>query len=431
MKTDFFELNQRGTNIRTEMIAGITTFFSMAYILAVNPAILSAAGMPADAVFTATVLASVLVTLVMGLWANLPVVLSAGMGLNAFFAYTVCGVMGYSYQTALTAVFCEGVVFFLLSLSKARDVFIRSVPPFLKAAIAAAIGCFIAFIGLQNGKVIVANPATFVTIGSLKTPEAVLTLLGLILCTTLFIKQVRGAFLISIFSITALAFPLGLVALPEGFSPVSLPEKPLFWEFSWKGIFSFDFFMVFFTLFFMDIFDTLGTLIGIASQTGLVDKDGALLNFKRALITDALGTVAGSSLGCSPITSFAESSTGVAEGGKTGLTAVTAAGLFLAALFLSPVFLLIPSFATAPVLIIVGFLMAGSLRHIDFSDFSQCLVTMMTVLMMLLSYSIAEGIVFGILSFVLCSVVRGRSKDVSALIWVLSIIFLIWLYLQK
>ena len=431
MKTDFFELKQRGTTVRTEIIAGITTFFSMAYILAVNPAILSAAGMPAGAVFTATVLASVLVTLVMGLWANLPVVLSAGMGLNAFFAYTVCGVMGYSYQTALAAVFCEGVVFFLLSLSKARDVFIRSVPSFLKAAIAAAIGCFIAFVGLQNGKIIVGNPATLVSIGSLKTPEAFLTMLGLALCTALFIKQVKGAFLISIFVITAIAFPLGLVVLPEGFSPISLPQKPLFFDFCWKDVFSFDFFMMFFTLFFMDIFDTLGTLIGIASQTGLVDKDGALLNFKKALITDALGTVAGSSLGSSPITSFAESSTGVAEGGKTGLTAVTAAGLFLAALFLSPVFLLIPSFATAPVLIIVGFLMASALKHIDFSDFSQCFVTMMTVLMMLLSYSIAQGIVFGILSFVLCSVVRGRSKDISALIWVLSVVFLIWLYLQK
>ena len=431
MKTDFFELKQRGTTVRTEVIAGITTFFSMSYILAVNPMILSAAGMSAGAVFTATVLASVLVTLVMGLWANLPVVLSAGMGLNAFFAYTVCGVMGYSYQTALAAVFCEGIVFFLLSLSRARDIFIRSVPPFLKAAIAAAIGCFIAFIGLQNGKIIVANPATLVSIGSLKAPEAFLTLLGLVLCTTLFMKQIKGAFLISIFAITGIAFPLGLVSLPEGFSPISLPEKPLFLEFSWKGVFSFDFFMVFFTLFFMDIFDTLGTLIGIASQTGLVDKDGALLNFKKALITDALGTVAGSSLGCSPITSFAESSTGVAEGGKTGMTAVVAAGLFLAALFLSPVFLLIPSFATAPVLIIVGFLMAGALRHVDFSDFTQGFVTLMTVLMMLLSYSIAQGIVFGILSFVLCSIVRGRSKDVSLLIWILSVIFLIWLYLQK
>lgn len=431
MKTDFFELKQRGTSVRTEVIAGITTFFSMSYILAVNPMILSAAGMPAGAVFTATVLASVLVTLVMGLWANLPVVLSAGMGLNAFFAYTVCGVMGYSYQTALAAVFCEGLVFFLLSLSKARDVFIRSVPPFLKAAIAAAIGCFIAFIGLQNGKIIVGNPATLVSIGSLKTPEAFLTLLGLVLCTTLFMKQVKGAFLISIFAITAIAFPLGLVTLPEGFSPISLPQKPLFFDFCWKDVFSFDFFMMFFTLFFMDIFDTLGTLIGIASQTGLVDKDGALLNFKKALITDALGTVAGASLGCSPVTSFAESSTGVAEGGKTGLTAVIAAGLFFAALFLSPVFLLIPSFATAPVLIIVGFLMAGALRHVDFSDFTQCFVTLMTVLMMLLSYSIAQGIVFGILSFVLCSVISKRSKDVSLLIWVLSAVFLIWLYLQK
>ena len=431
MTSDFFDMKQRGTTMRTEIIAGVTTFFSMSYILAVNPAILSAAGMPAGAVFTATVLASVLVTLVMGLWANLPVVLSAGMGLNAFFAYTVCGVMGYSWQTALTAVLCEGVVFFLLSLSKARDVFIRSVPPFLKAAIAAAIGCFIAFIGLQNGKVIVANPATMVSIGSLKTPEAFLTLFGLILCMTLFMKQVKGAFLISIFAITAVSFPLGLVSLPEGFSPVSLPQKPLFWEFDWNNVFSFDFFIVFFTLFFMDIFDTLGTLIGIASQTGLVDRDGALLNFKKALITDALGTVAGSTLGCSPVTSFAESSTGVAEGGKTGLTAVAAAGLFLAALFLSPVFLLIPSFATAPVLIIVGFLMAGAMRHIDFSDMTQCFVTLMTVLMMLLSYSIAQGIVFGILSFVLCSVIRRRYKDVSALIWVLSVIFVVWLFLQK
>lgn len=431
MVTDFFQLKQRGSTVRTEIIAGITTFFSMSYILAVNPAILSAAGMPAGAIFTATVIASVLVTLVMGLWANLPVVLSAGMGLNAFFAYTVCGVMGYSYQTALTAVFCEGVVFFLLSLSKARDVFVRSIPPFLKAAIAAAIGFFIAFIGLQNGKVIVASPATFVTIGSLKAPEAFLTLAGLVLCVILFMKQVRGAFLISIFAITAVSFPLGLVRLPEGFSPVSLPEKPLFLDFSREGMLSFDFFMVFFTLFFMDIFDTLGTLIGIASQTGLVDKDGALINLKKALVTDALGTVVGSALGSSPVTSFAESSTGVAEGGKTGLTAVVAAGLFLTALFFSPVFLLIPSFATAPVLIIVGFLMAGALRHVDFSDFSQCFTTLMTVMMMLLSYSIAQGIVFGILSFVLCSVVRGRSKDVSVLMWVLSGVFLIWLYLQK
>lgn len=431
MLQKIFRLKEHGTNVRTELTAGFTTFITMSYILAVNPAMLSITGIPAGSVFTATVLGSVIATLIMGIAANMPVALSAGMGLNAFFAYTVCLKMGYPYQLALTAVFCEGLLFILLSLFNVREAIVYAIPAPLKAAVAAGIGCFIAFIGLQNGGIVTANRTTLVTIGDLRTPDALLTLTGLILCIILYLRRIKGAFLISMLTVMVLGIPAGITRIPDGFSPFSLPDKPLFFDFTPDRIFTLDFLIVFFTFLFMDIFDTVGTLIAIATQGGLVKEDGTIPKIRQAFLSDAIGTTAGAVLGTSTISCYVESASGVAEGGRTGLTAVTVAALFLLSLFCSPLFLLIPSVATAPVLIMVGFLMAGALKKIDFTNCAEGLPAFLAVIMMPLAYSIAEGIVFGILSYVLCTVADKRAKEIPAVTWTLAIIFLIWLFIRS
>lgn len=430
MKIDFFKLRERGTSVRTECLAGVTTFMTMSYILAVNPLILSQAGMPAGSVFTATVLSSVFAMLVMGLLANLPIALAPAMGLNAFFAYTVCIKMGYPYQLALTAVFCEGIVFLLMSVFNIRESIVNAIPLFLKKAVTAGIGLFIAFIGLQSAGIVVASPETLVSAGSLASAKPALALFGLALLVVMFIRRVKSAFLIGIFVLTLLGIPLGLTQVPENFAVFSRPEKPLLFDFMPEKILSFDFFIVFFTFFFLDLFDTIGTFVGIASQSGLAESDGAIRNLKQGLLADALGTTAGAALGTSTVSSYIESASGVAAGGRTGLTSLTVAALFAAALFLSPLFMLIPPVATAPVLIMVGFLMMAPIREIDFSDYAVGLPAFMTILMMPLAYSIAEGIVFGILSYVVCQSALGKGRNVSPTAWILSAVFLMWLFLR-
>lgn len=430
MKPDFFKLRERGTSIRTECLAGATTFMTMSYILAVNPLILSQAGMPAGSVFTATVLSSILAMLVMGLLANLPIALAPAMGLNAFFAYTVCMKMGYPYPLALTAVFCEGLVFLLMSVFNIRETIVNAIPLFLKKAVTAGIGLFIAFIGLQSAEIVTASPGTLVSAGNLASAKPALALFGLALMVVLFIRRVKSAFLIGIFTLTLLGIPLGLTQIPEDFSVFSRPEKPLFFDFMPERVLSFDFFIVFFTFFFIDLFDTIGTFVGIASQGGLMKADGTVKNLKQGLLADALGTTAGAVLGTSTVSSYIESASGVAAGGRTGLTSLTVAALFAAALFLSPLFLLIPAVATAPVLIMVGFLMMAPVREIDFSDYAVGLPAFMTMLMMPMAYSIAEGIVFGILCHVLCQSASGRARCVPPAAWILSVVFLAWLFLR-
>ena len=311
-----------------------------------------------------------------------------------------------------------------------REKVVQAIPPFLKSAIGVGIGFFIAFIGLQIGGVIVDNPATLVGIGSFKEEKALLTLSGLVLCLFLYLKRVKGAFLICIFAVTLMGIPFGLTKVPEHFSLLSLPSKPLFFDFAWDRIFSLDFFVVFFTFFFIDLFDTVGMLIAIASQAGLINEDGSVVQAKQAFFADAVGTTIGAVLGTSTISTYAESAAGVVVGGRTGITTLVTAGLFLLSLFFAPVFLLVPAFATAPVLIMVGFLMSSPLKNIDFCDCSEGIPTFLTILLMPLAYSIAEGIVFGILSFVLCALAQKNTRMVSPLTWGLAVIFMIWLIIR-
>jgi Permeases len=420
-----FKLNERNTTVRTEIVAGITTFLAMAYILAVNPGILSASGMDAGAVFTATAISSAVATLVMAFVANLPFALAPGMGLNAFLAFTVCLGMGYPWQFALTAVFVEGLIFIILTIFNIREAIVNSIPLNLKKAIGVGIGLFIAFIGMQNAGIIVANESTCVGLGDIisKGPAAV-AILGLIVTSILLLFNVRGALLIGIFATTIIGIPFGVTKYAGGsFLPPSL--APTFWKFDFSNIFSVDFLFVMFTFLFVDMFDTVGTLIGCATKAGILNDDGTIPNCKEALFADAIGTTVGAVLGTSTVTTFVESSAGVAEGGKTGLTALTVGVLFLASLFLAPLFLSIPSAATAPVLIIVGFLMITPVTEIDFKSVDEGIPAFLTILFMVVSYSIADGIMFGILSYVILKLAKKDFKAISVPTIVVAILFLI------
>lgn len=424
----FFKLKEHGTSRRTEMIAGLTTFLTMAYILAVNPSILGDAGMDRGAVFTATALTSAIASILMGLLANLPVALAPGMGLNAFFTYTVVMGMGYSWQTALTAVFLEGILFILLSLVNVREAIIDSVPTNLKKAVAVGIGLFITLIGLKGAGIIVANPATLVGLGSITEGPALLAAIGILLTAALYALKVPGSILIGIFVTTIIGIPMGITA-PfggwKGWAPFSLPAAPHFAQFDFSNVLTLKFFTVFFAFLFVDIFDTVGTLVGVSEQAGLTDKNGKIPRVKEALLSDAVGTVVGATLGTSTVTSYVESTAGVASGGRTGLTAVSTGVLFLLALVLSPLFLLIPSAATAPALIIVGFLMMQSVVGINFSDPTEGLPAFITIFMMPFAYSIAEGIVYGVLSYVTLKTLTGKAKTVPIVTWILFVIFIV------
>lgn len=445
-----FKLQSHGTDTRTEFIAGLTTFMTMAYILAVNPAILGASGMDSGAIFTATAVASAVASCFMAGLANLPFALSAGLGLNAFFAYTVCGVMGYSWQQALTAVFVEGLIFIVLSLSNIREAIFNAIPNTLKVAVSVGIGLFICFIGLQSSHIVVDSPATLVSIFSLKQAVAtgtihsagvyvVLAFLGVLLMSWLMYKNVRGGILIGMLLLWGLGILLELcgiyVPAPENgyFSMIpgaiiSMPASlaPTAFKLDFSFVQTMDFVVVMCAFLFVDLFDTLGTLIGCATKGKMLDEKGELPGIKGALMSDSLGTVLGSLLGTSTITTFVESSAGIAEGGRTGLTAVVTAGLFLLALFFSPVFLSIPSFATAAALITVGFLMLQQVTNINWQDnLLEAVPAYICVFSMPFMYSISEGISLGVISYVVLHMAAGKFDKLSPLMYALAVLFLL------
>ena len=427
----FFKMGARGTNVRREIVAGLTTFLAMAYILAVNPKMLANAGMDAGGVFTATALAACIATLVMAFTANLPIALAPGMGLNAFFAFTVVLGMGISWKTALTAVFLEGVLFIILSFFNVREAIINAIPSNLKKAVAAGIGLFICFIGFQNAGIIVNNDATLVGLGNLTHGPAAVAMIGLALTAVLYALKIPGSILIGILVTTLIGIPFGVTSVPANWTPVSMPAAPLLFQFDFSHIFTLDFFAVFFTFLFVDIFDTVGTLVGVSSEAHIMDANGNVPRVKQALLSDAIGTVAGACLGTSTVTSYVESTAGVAAGGRTGMTALTTGVFFLLALFLSPLFLLVPGAATAPALIIVGFLMLKAVTGINFNDVTEGLSAFITIVMMPLAYSIAEGIVWGIITYVFMKAATGKAKSIPVVTWVLFVIFILRLILTS
>ena len=455
MLQKFFKLSENGTDVKTEIIAGITTFMTMAYILAVNPSILSAAGMDQGAVFTATALASLIGTLLMALFANYPFALAPGMGLNAYFAYTVVLGMGYTWEFALTAVFVEGLIFIVLSLTNVREAIFNAIPKNLKAAVSVGIGLFIAFIGLQNANIVIGGStllqlvsvdgynevngtaATFNDVGI----TVLLAIIGIIITGFLVVKNIKGNILWGIL----ITWVLGIICqfaglyvpnpelgfyglLPDFSNGLSVPSlAPVFAKLDFSGIFSLNFVVIIFAFLFVDMFDTIGTLIGVSSKAGMLDENGKLPRIKGALMADAVATTAGAVLGTSTTTTFVESASGVSEGGRTGLTAVTTAVLFGLALFLSPIFLAIPSFATAPALVIVGFYMLTNVANIDFNDVSEAIPCYICIGAMPFFYSISEGIAMGVISYVVLNVLTGKAKEkkISVLMYVLAVLFIL------
>ncbi len=426
-----FGFNSEKHSIKTEILAGITTFMTMAYILAVNPGILGDAGMDKGAVFTATALSAVVGTLVMALVARLPFALAPGMGLNAFFAYTVVLTMGYSWQFALTAVFLEGIVFLILTAFNVREMIINAIPMNIRSAISVGIGLFIAFIGLKNAGVIVDHPATLVTLGKVSDSNVILALLGVLITGTLLVFKVRGALLIGILVTTIVGIPMGLTHLPEG-SYIQTPPSlsSVFFQFEWDKIFTVEMLIVLFTFLFVDMFDTIGTLVGVSTKAKMTDKDGNIPRVKQALFADAVGTTCGAVLGTSTVTTFVESASGVAEGGRTGLTSFSTAILFALALIFAPVFLMIPASALSPVLIIVGLFMISPIKNIDFEDFTEAIPAFLTIILMPLTYSIAEGIIFGLLSYVFLKIVTLKFKDISPMMYILAILFILKFFIK-
>lgn len=447
-----FHLKENHTDVKTEVMAGITTFMTMAYILAVNPNILSASGMDRGAVFTATALSAFIATCLMALLSNYPFVLAPGMGLNAYFTYTVVLGMGYTWQQALAAVFAEGIIFILLSLTNVREAIFNSIPMNLKHAVSVGIGLFIAFIGLQNAKIVVGNDSTLVSIFSFKSSVAegtfssqgitvLLALIGVLVTAILLAKNVKGGILWGILitwilgiicQLTHLYVPnadLGYYSLLPDFSNgISVPSMmPTFMKMDFSIVFSLDFVVIMFAFLFVDMFDTLGTLIGVASKADMLDKDGKLPKIKGALLSDAVGTSVGAICGTSTVTTFVESASGVAEGGRTGLTSLVAGVLFALSLLLSPIFLAIPSFATAPALIVVGYLMLTSVTKIDFNDMTEAIPCFIAIIAMPFMYSISEGISMGIITYVAINLITGKAKEkkISALMYVLAVLFIL------
>lgn len=442
-----FKLKEHNTTVKTEVMAGITTFLTMAYILAVNPNMLSASGMDNGAVFTATALASALATFIMAFWANYPIALSAGMGLNAYFAYTVClgQLQGIDdpWKIALAAVLVEGIIFIILSFFKLRETIVNAIPENLKYGITSGIGLFIAFVGLKGAGVVVSDGSTLVALGNFGRPEVALCLIGILVIAVMNHYNVKGSILWGIL----ITWVLGIIAQLTGwyvvdpdagaaslipslsassFIPPSISSTFCKFDFAWIGSHVSEFVVIVFSFLFVDMFDTIGTVIGVAEKADLLDEDGNLPRVGRVLMADAIGTVAGSMLGTSTVTSFVESSSGVAEGGKTGLTAMTTGILFLVALFLSPIFLAIPSFATAPALVIVGFFMASSIKKMEFDgDLADAVGGYLAFLMMPLTYSIANGIMFGVLAWFIIKVCTGQLKKIHPVMYIVCALFII------
>ena len=428
-----FGFDPTKNNVRTEILAGLTTFLTMAYILAVNPGIFSALpGMPAGSVFTATALAAIAGTLVMALYAKKPFALAPGMGLNAFFVFTVCLGMGHTWQFALTAVLLEGIIFIILTLTKVRSWLINAIPGTLKKAIGAGIGLFIAFIGMQNAGIIVNNDATLVSLGDLTHGKALLGMIGLFVTAGLVMAKVRGGILWGILITAALGLVIkdpatgaAITTLPK--AVVSMPESigPIFCKFEWSQILSWDMLAVVFTFLFIDMFDTMGTIIGVHQGAGLIEKGSdEIPGVEKMFLADSIATVAGACFGTSTTTTYVESTAGVGEGGRTGLTAFSTAVCFALALFLSPIFLAIPGAATAPALIIVGVMMMGPVKTIHWDDYCRAIPAFLTIILMPLAYSISDGILIGVISYVICHAVAGKFKDISITMWILAALFI-------
>ncbi|MCI5718724.1 MAG: NCS2 family permease [Alistipes sp.] len=410
---------------RTEILAGITTFLTMSYILAVNPGMFSQLdGMPAGAVFTATALAAIVGTLVMSLWAKLPFGLAPGMGLNAFFVFSVCMGMGYPWQFALTAVFIEGIIFVILTVTNLREAIVNAIPASLKNAIGAGIGLFIAFIGLQNAGIISNNDATLVSLGEITSGSPLLAVIGLVVTSVLVVKNVRGALLIGILITTLIGIPMGITNYG---GLISAPHSiaPIFCKFEWSQIWSLDMVVVIFTFLFIDMFDTIGTLVGVCTKADMLDKNGRIPRAKQAFMADALATVAGACFGTSTTTTYVESAAGVAQGGRSGLTSFVVACCFFVALFFSPLFLAIPSAATAPVLIIVGLFMLSPILNIPLDDYAESIPAFICIIMMPLAYSISDGILLGMISYVVINVLCGNFKRLSVTMYVLAVLFIL------
>lgn len=411
-------------NLKTEIMAGVTTFLTMAYILAVNPNIFSALasqGMDTHAVFTSTALAAIVGTLVMAFYAKKPFGLAPGMGLNAFFVFTVCLTMGYSWQFALTAILIEGILFILMTVTKIRTLIVDAIPATLKRAIGAGIGLFIAFIGLKNAGIIVQNDATFVTIGHLTEGSALLGIIGLLITSVLVIKNVPGSLLVGIIATALIGMPMGLTSF-HGMVDVPPSVAPIFCQFEFHNILSIDMVIVVLTFLFIDMFDTMGTLVGVCTKAGMMRPNGTIPGLNKAFMADAVATVTGACLGAST-TTYVESAAGVAQGGRTGLTALSTALCFVVALFFAPLFLAIPSAATAPVLIIVGLFMLSPIKDIDLNDYAESIPAFITIIMMPLTYSISDGILCGVIAYVAINVLCGNWKRLNATLYVLAILF--------
>ena len=424
MLEKLFAFNTKETTVRTEITAGITTFLTMAYILAVNPNILGETGMDKGALFTTTVLMSALPTIFMALYAKLPLALAPDMGLNAFFAYTVCLVMGYSWQFALTAVFLEGLVFLLLTVTNLREKIVDVIPNALKNAISAGIGLYIAFIGLQGAGIIVNNDATLVSLGDLTTGSALLGAIGIIVTSILLVKNVKGALLWGILATTLIGIPLGVTQINGVFStPPSI--ELIFMQFEWSQIFTKEMVIIVFTFLFVDLFDCIGTVIGVANRSGLIKEDGKIPHLKEVFMVDSVSTAAGAVMGTSTVAVYVESAVGVNEGGRSGLTAFVTGICFLLALFFAPLFLAIPAAATTPVLVLVGLMMMSSVLKINFDDYAEAIPAFICVLLMPLTYSISEGIVLGHLSYIFINLLSGNYKKMTVGMYILAIFFLI------
>ena len=439
-----FKLKENKTTFKTELMAGLTTFMTMAYILVVNPSILSTTGMDAGALLTATCIASALGTFFMAFFANYPFVLAPGMGLNAYFAFTICAQKGYSWHVALAAVFVEGIIFIILSAINVREAIFNAIPANMKKAVSVGIGMYIAFIGLQNAGVVINNASTCVSLGDVKTVPVALALIGTIITLVLVIRKVKGALLVGILITWILGIicqlagvyvvdveagvysliPTGLISAPPSIAPIA-------GKLSFSGISIFDFIVVIFAFLFVDLFDTLGTLIGVSTKAGFLDKEGKLPRIKGALFADALATTVGAVLGTSTVTTFVESASGVSDGGRSGLTALTAGVLFLVALLFSPILTTIPSFATTPALVVVGLMMVENVRDIDFSDYTEGFPAFMTILMMVVCYSISEGLVFGVISYVLLKLFGGKKNELNPVIVIIAILFFLDLQFHK
>ena len=428
MLNKLFGFNPKETTVKTEIMAGITTFLTMAYILAVNPSILGTTGMDKGALFTTTVLVSAAATMLMGLYAKLPFALAPGMGLNAFFAFSICAIMGYTWQFALTAVFLEGLLFILLTVTNLREKIVEVIPTTLKNSISVGIGIYIAFIGLSSAQVIVNHDSTLVKIGDLTQGSALVCVIGLVLSAIMLIKNVKGALLIGIIVTTLIGIPFGVTNI-DGVLSTPPSIEPIFCKFEWSQIFTGEMFVIVFTLLFVDLFDTIGTVIGVTTRAGMIDENGKIPHLKQAFMVDAIATTGGALMGTSTVTTYVESASGVEEGGRSGLTAFVCGLCFLSAMFFAPLFLSIPSAATAPVLVLVGVMMMSSGVRIDFRDYTEAIPAFICIVMMPLCYSISDGIVLGMLSYVVLNLLGGNKKKLTVGMYILAAFFLLKFFL--